>query len=173
MTDPTLGVIIAAATLIVLVAGYVGTGHLRRSRRRSRIAIGPAPGDLRDRLVELRTLFHDIAADGGKDTRWFQDPRRKQVGAQLRDQANRVGDDQLKRHALDAVHSWDDAYGHAPAAPRPSDYFQESSNPAVQAAAVEQAQRLSVVADAADRGAERCDLALARLNELEQAIPEP
>jgi hypothetical protein len=174
MSAAWAGVIVAGLAAVVTVLGLVTAGHRRKLRRESRIALGPDATELRRQLLRLRDLFGDIVAEGGVDHSWFVAENRKKAGDDLREQAKRVGDPELKQCAGHAARSWDAAFAQSPPSRGPRVYNLGAPPDPIylQQDAVEQQRRQKVV-DAAALGQEQCASAISRLNQLEAAAPEP
>ncbi len=122
--------------------------------------------ELRELLVELRDLLSEVVADGGEDAEWFLDSARQRLAVDVRDCAERTGDDTLKRHVVEAAKRWAEATSHAPRHQRarlraivnPGRYRREDAG----------RQRMFVeVVNTAKLGSIECDSALDRLAELE------
>jgi hypothetical protein len=132
------------------------------------MATGRAPAQFRDALTDLRWLFEDVIADGGKDTAWFLQEDRKRVAVLVRNQAERAEAGKLKRSALAAVTSWDAACAGAPAEAEPVVLIGDHSDGQHRQFALEHDQRQSQATDVAEEGVGHCLAAITRLNALER-----
>jgi hypothetical protein len=143
------------------------------SRRQNRRAARQAPAELREGLTDMVRLFDDIIADGGKEKSWFLEGDQKRVVMVVRDQVYRADDAELRRSALAAAMSWDQACACAPPDAEPVVLIGDRSDGQYRQRMVEHYQRLSRVADVAEEGIDHCRAAITRLNGLEKCAPEP
>jgi hypothetical protein len=165
----------SAVGISVVALGFSVTAWIQGERRtkadaRRRAAHGPAPEDLRESLVDIRTLFTEITVLGGVNSDWLLDDSRKLSGQRVQDNALRVADDQLRSHSDAVAKTWKTVFALAPlrksprvidpGAPPPEHYRQQDL--------AYDNQRTQQAEEALARK-ERCDTALKRLNQLEGA----
>jgi hypothetical protein len=156
---------VGALSLAWNIASEVVRGRRRRHHRRR---AGPADVT-RSALEEIRDYFGDVAALGGRDVSYFDDPHRR-VSQRLRDLASRTDDSELQPMLTKIAGHWETIFALAPAKPNPRVINlasaltgQVSAQPG--AAALEK-QRLE-----ANAGSEAVAAALTRLAEIERSAP--
>ena len=127
---------------------------------------------LRERLRQLASLLDEVLAQGGRVTAWFLSADRKRIAEQVREQAARVGDGELRAHAQAAADAWDSAFAYAPPerglrvySPNQPDAYKEADRG--------RGARMERVCGAAEAGKAAARRAVERLTELERQLPEP
>ena len=163
---------VAVAISFASLALSVRTDRRTRVELHRRVAIGPVDDELRDVVIQTRTLFQDVVTNGGCESSWGGFDGRTSPSQQLHDHAPRVGDTALKESVENAARAWDAtvAFAQPPRAPRvynpnlpyPEDWAREDARYETLFA-----QQVAV----ARNGIEECNAALDRLNELERVGP--
>jgi len=157
--DEIAAVVIAG--LAFLASAYAVTaGEVRAHRTRSqKLALGPAPGEVREALQRVRAAFEEIVVHGGHDRAFFLDDDTRGIGQSLSDNAARVGNAELRTALEQVARTWIQAFATSP----PHPYVINPEAPPDP----ERQRQLAAVAELAYRGEDECVDALAQINALE------
>jgi len=74
------------------------------------LALGPDDDELREALTVMRTMFEDIAAQGGRRADWFTAKERRETARRLRDLAECRNDRTLRMWLARVADTWDEVF---------------------------------------------------------------
>ena len=136
--------------------------------RRSKLALGAAPDDLRTALITARTRFEDIVAEGRRAD-WFTAEERRETGRAIEDMIGRRTDEMLREHLTGVVAAWTEAFAQAPGAAGPMVRWSDHvTTPEERAESARVQGQFGKSAEAARMGLADIKGALTRLDELER-----
>jgi hypothetical protein len=94
--------------------GWPLTKVLPPPRGDPRPRLGADPARARSAIETARGYFQEAVSHGGKDQSFWLDPDRKGTGQELRDNAERIDDPQLRSAIEGIAATWDDAWASSP-----------------------------------------------------------
>jgi hypothetical protein len=150
-----------------LAAEIPAYGALVIATRRARRAAGPLP-DTRAALEAARRDFDEITSRGGRPTSFFLDDIRRENGRRIHDLADRTGDHALSVALLEVSIAWDNCWAHAP--PQRGARMVDLSRTGESPADADRRRRMEIQVEVARDGQDKCQAAIARLNELERDV---
>jgi hypothetical protein len=141
------------------------TQMLPPPRGEPRPPLGADPARAREAIETARECFQEAVTKGGCDKSFWLVPARKGTSQELRDNADRIGDAQL-RAVLEAIATaWDHALALSPPERGVRVVNLDATGPSP--ADIERRRRLAEVLEGARQGLDRCAEALATMNGLE------
>jgi hypothetical protein len=151
----------------VIIAGLylrLRSKHWRRQRQRRQL-IGGDPDEARAAIVASWVRFQDIIAGGGYLISYFASEENRETSLRLNELADRADDDSLSTLLLEAAGAWEDAWSHAPPSKRArvATYSLDELRTEIE-------ERRARQVECARSGAEWCEEALTRLNEIDRTL---
>jgi hypothetical protein len=138
------------------------------ARNRHRV-LGNAD-EARSAIGAARRRFEEVIAHGGETSSYFTRDENNQTGQLLKDAADRTDDASLGTLLIEAAEAWDNAWGHAPPPRGARVIVGGERTPGQRKIDAERAEGTNREVECGRRGLEKCEQAMARLNELDRTL---